>query len=499
VWSTVAFVGTKASTLLTTIVLARVLVPDDFGLVAAVVAYVAVVEMLSDLGLRATVVYEQGTGVSDRVQSAFTANLVVAAGLTVLGVALAPLVASAFGMADEAWLFRLAALNPLLTGLGNVHDGLLLRDMAFRRRLRPQLARAVVRGVASVALALAGAGAASLVLGMLVGTAAWSAVLWTMAPFRPTLRLTRAHVASMAGYSSGAMALEVVAVIGVRADTLVVAQALGAGALGLYAVAYRLPELVIENVAWSISDVAFPALARQRRADPAGLAAATLAILRGSALYAGPMGAGLAVLGVPLVVVLFSERWRDAGEVLSAIAVLCVFVAIAFPLGDVFKALGRQRTLVALNLVGIPLTVVLMLAATPWGIVGVALARAAAGALNCVVLVVLVVHAVGIPARALATALGPAAAATAGVLVGTLAVRALVPDDALLPLATATLAGAVGAVAAVVVLAPRTTDELLALARRVRPPGAPRRRPPGGTPRRPPAPLRSTTEKEATP
>lgn len=340
--------------------------------------------------------------------------------------------------------------------------------------------RAVVRGVLSIGLALIGVGALSLVIGMLAGTAAWSLSLWVLAPFRPTLRIDGALLRSMAGYSSGAMALELVAAIGVRADTVVVAQALGAGALGLYAVAYRIPELVIENVSWSVSDVAFPALSKRRADDPDDLGRSALGLVRYSALYAMPIGAGLAIVAVPLVVVAFSERWRPAGDVLSAVAILSVFVALSFPLGDVFKAIGRQRTLVALNLLTIPLLVVAMVAAVPGGIVGVAWARTAIGAVNCLAITWLVARTLRLPLRELLMTLWPGFAATLGVLVGAGGVRLLLPAADALPLVLATAAGAIGALVAVKLLAPDVIGELRGLLGRR--PGGPSVPPPRARP-----------------
>ena len=145
VWSVAAFGASKALSLISLLVLARLLAPDEFGVVAAVAAYIALIELGSDVGMKPAIVYEQEQGVSARVQTAFTLNLVTAAALTALGVLLAPAVAGFFGVSDSAGLFRLGALNLLFTGLGNVHDALLLRDMSFARRILPQVARDVVR------------------------------------------------------------------------------------------------------------------------------------------------------------------------------------------------------------------------------------------------------------------------------------------------------------------------------------------------------------------
>ena len=177
VWTTASFLAGRTSTLVATLVLARLLAPADFGVVAAIVVFLAFVELVSDLGMKATVVFEQETGVSERVQTAFTLNLVLAVGLTALAVALAPAVAAFFGVPDEAGLFRLASVNVLIAGLGNIQDSLLLRELEFRRRIVPELVRSVLRGGVAIILALLGFGAESLVYGMLAGNAAWTMLL----------------------------------------------------------------------------------------------------------------------------------------------------------------------------------------------------------------------------------------------------------------------------------------------------------------------------------
>src|SRR4051812_45248458 len=186
-WSNAAFLATRSLSFVAVVVLARVLAPSDFGVVAAVLVMLGVLELGSDLGMRASVIYEQEHGITDRVQTAFTLGLLVAGALTLLGVLLAPAVAGFFRVGDVTVLFRRAVLNILLTGLGNVPDALLLRSMELKRRTTSEVVRGTVRAVVSIALALGGAGAASLVWGMLAGTAAWSVTLWVLTGFVPSL------------------------------------------------------------------------------------------------------------------------------------------------------------------------------------------------------------------------------------------------------------------------------------------------------------------------
>jgi len=464
-WSALSLLGNRAVNFVSVLILARLLAPSEFGLVAAIVVFLSFIELGSDLGMKATVVYEQEKGVTGRVQSAFTLNLIIAVCLTGVGVLCAPLVADFFGVGDKADLFRLGALSLLFVGLGNIHDALLLRSMDFKRRTIPQMVRASVRAAISVGLALSGLGAASLVVGMLVGAAAWTLAQWIVSPFRPTFELDMQVIREMAGYGSAAALLEVLAVVGSRADTAIVGRVLGERALGLYSIAFRVPELLIETVAWNTSQVAFPALSRKRASDRGDLARATMRLLRFQALYALPVAAGVAMVSTPLIVVLFSSDWEAAGGVTAAIAVKAGVGAVVFPLGDVFKALGRQRVLVALDSIEIPVMIAAIVVIAPSGITAVAWGRTGFAVLFGLIQIGLVLRALRIDVRTLLSAAQPALAVAAGVIVGAGACRLAIDGSDLVLLIGISAAGAAGGLLAARLFAFGAVQELWGLLR----------------------------------
>lgn len=441
-WSLLTYAAAKSITFLSTLVLARLLGPSEFGVLGAVLAYVALLELFGDLGMNATVVYESEEGISERVQTAFTLNLIVATVLTAVGVLLAPVIADFFNAGSHADLFRLAALDLLITALGNVHDAILLRGLDFRRRIVPQLTANIVRASLTILLVALGLGALGLVVGFLAGTAAWVVVLWVMTKFRPRLTIQGSAVRSMATYGGWASVLQIFAVVGNRADVAVIGRVLGQGALGIYVIGQRLPELVIENVSWNLSVVAFPALSRKRDTEK-GMVPTTLNLVRYGALFGFPAGAFIAVLATPLVVVLFGSKWEAAGGVMSAVAVMYGVNAAIFPLGDVFKALGRQPTMVAYNAALVPVMIAAMVAVSSGGIDAVVWARVSVSLAGGLVLVGLVLHALHIRVSTFLRQIGGATAATVGVLVGTGAVRLLWPGNGIGPLLLGALAGLV--------------------------------------------------------
>jgi PST family polysaccharide transporter len=307
--------------------------------------------------------------------------------------------------------------------------------------------------------------AAALVWGMLAGSLVWTATQWALTRFRPDFSFDLGIVRSMVSYGSGAALLELLAIVAGRADAIVVGRVLGERALGLYTVAFRLPEALIDSISWNMSAVAFPALARKRAQEREGLAGVTLRLVRFQALYALPVAAGLAVLAPPLVVTMFGEAWREAGGVLAAVAIMSGVHAIAFPLGDAFKAVGRQRLLAGIVALQLPLMIGAIVLAAPAGILVVAWVRAAATILHSGIIVAASGPVLGVRSLRVFQATVPAMAAAAGVAAGAGMVRLAWPALSAGPVVLGALAGAAGGALALRYVVPGTLGDM---ARQVR-------------------------------
>jgi len=377
-----------------------------------------------------------------------------------VGVLAAPLVAGFFHAGAHVALFRLSALDVILTATGTTHDGLLLRDLRFNARIVTEVVNAAVSAAVGVTLALLGFGAASLVWGMLAGTTAWTIAQWSLTRFRPRLRLDRKVALSMVHYAAGASMLTVVAQLYGQVGPSAVGRILGQRALGLYSIAYRLPSLLLQNIANQVSLVAFPALARKRVTDAAGVGASTQRLVRYQALYSLPLAAGIAVLSRPIVDVVYSAKWRDASGVLAAVAVLSGISASTFALGDGFKALGRQRVMVVLNLLQMPVEIALIVAVAPYGITAVAWVQTGGELVFGFLMVVTAARVLGLAARSTLAALRPGCVAGIGVAAGAGAVRIWSGLPAIPELTIATVAGTLGALIALALLSRGTLRDL---------------------------------------
>ena len=373
IWTGLSFAGSKLLVFASTLILARLLLPAEFGLVAFALLVISYLDTLGDLGVGEALIYQQ-----KRPEQA--ANIAFAVGLVtgILWFAVIFIVApvAAMFLRDPGVVPILRTLGWVfpITALGNTHDALLRRGMDFKRRLVPDFARALIKGGFSVAFALLGWGVWSLVWGQILGAAAATLALWVIVRWRPRFELPTELARPMMRFGLQIVAVNIVAAITHHVDYLIVGRMLGTAALGFYGLAYRVPELFITMTVWIVGKVAFPTYARLRE-DPPALQRAFLVTLRFLSLLTVPAGVGLAVLAKPLVTVFYGEKWAPAIPVLQALALAGSLRSLSSHAGDVYKATGRPGILVAVGLARAVALVPALIFGARFGIAGVAVAQ----------------------------------------------------------------------------------------------------------------------------
>jgi len=466
-WQGFAFGLNRLLVFVTTLVLARLLISKDFGVVAAGMTVVLFFEIALDLGVGAAVVYEQDKGITSHIQTAFTLNLTAAASLTVVGVLVVPWLADFFHLPGHEWLFRALFLYLLIRGAGQVQDSVLRRDLRFGRRMWLDVTRGVIRAVVSIVLAGAGAGAWAMVVGLLTSELAATVLAWVLVPFRPTFRIEGGASRVLLRFGLVVLALKVVDAINLDADYLIVGNRLGAGALGYYTIGYRLPELLLLNVFWIVSSVAFPAYSKVRVSGSHSFSRAMLHTLQVLSLYAFPVGVGLALTARDLVVVLFGTRWLPAVGPMQMVALAAAFGSVGYASGDIYAARGRPGTLLKINAPVAVAMVTAMYVLAPRGITAVAAVHLAGSVGYALVRLHLANQLVGTTMRQTLIALRPALSAAAGLAGFALPLR-LTLSTGPASLALLIAAGTGGALLGLLIGGRSAVGDLIALGRTVR-------------------------------
>lgn len=410
-----AQLATQVSRLAVSVVLARLLTPSDFGVVAAAMVVMTVTWQLTDLGTSAVVI--QRDVIDDGlVSSLFYFNVVLGAALTAVAVAVAEPIAAALGQPHAALAIQVLAAVSLVGAFGNMHYALLRRRMRFGQLASLNIANAVVSGVVGIGLALAGAGIWALVLGTIAGTAVAVAMQWHFEPWRPALSFRFRHLREVARFSLEFFFSSTLAVLFSQLDKLIISRLLGGALLGTYAVAQRTVTSPVNTISEAVSNVSFSAFAREQR---------NLEVLRSGAQRAAgvvalvvlPSMVGLAVLADHAVLAVYGPGWEAAIPVIQILGPVAAVQAISRVTDSVMLACGRSGWLYRWALVFCATGAAAMAASARWGLVGVSLGLAATVAVLTPFQMKMALSLIDMPLSALLRTLLPHLAITAAMAV----------------------------------------------------------------------------------
>ena len=324
-----------------TLILARLLTPDDFALVAFALAILGLAEA-ADLGVGAALVWLDREKAMKSRSVVFTLNNISILLLSIAFWFLAPPIADILSDDPNAtWVFRALIPVLLLRALGLTHENLLKREMDFRKRFLPEFCGGIVKGVLAVVLALSGFGVWALVGGVIAGQAVRTTGLWIVVPFRPRFDLGldgRAKV--LITYGANVSFIALLTYVAGIVDYFLVGSLLGATVLGFYVIAYRIPEIVLEEGLQTASQALFPYYSRSREAGESA-SERFLGTTKISALIATPIVAILAGMATPIIVIYFGGKWEPAAEALPGLAISAALLTISGFAGDMYLALGK--------------------------------------------------------------------------------------------------------------------------------------------------------------
>src|SRR5215218_486410 len=453
-WALLTYASTRAVTVLTTLVLARLLAPADFGLFAMGTLGMELVSVFSGLWLGAALIVRPDM---DRRAEGTVLTLLVGSG-ALLALALsasAPLLAAFFGEPRLTGIVILLAAVLLVSGVNWFYETLLQRELAFRRRFVCQIARTLAFSVVALGLAAGGAGVWSLVVAYLAGYVANAGALLLLTPYRVRPAFDRGEARRVVESGGGFLSQDLAVFLGENADYLAVGRILGPSQLGFYSMAFRQAELPHYAIAEPVGRVTFPAFAqmRQRGED---VRPAFLNTLRLMALVTIPLGVVLSAAAVPFAAALLGADWTPMAAPLAVLGVWAIMRPLQVTVGNLLNSLGRAALYGRVSMVLLtPLVAGALLAASVGGITTVAWVLVAHMSVMCAALAIAVERYAGISVRDQARAVGPLAAAGA-VSWGLTRAVAGATDSAppALSLAAAVTGCAVSYLAAVGVLAP---------------------------------------------
>ncbi len=347
IWIYLAYYSGKFLVFLSTLVLARILSKDDFGVAGYALTVISFLDVAADLGIGPALIYSHNE--KEKANTAFWLGLALSSIMTLFTWMIAPLAGIFFGDDRAIAVVRVLSFSFPIAALGSIHDILLRKELSFKKKFIPDFSRSIGKGIFSIVFALAGFGAWSLIIGQLSGMFIAMIVLWITFPWRPSFQFAFDKSRELIRYGISIVGVDILGVILVNSDYLLVGRYLGATALGVYTLAFRIPDLLIMQFCSIVSKVIFP-LYSKLRDDPNSLQRGFLATTRYVVLVTAPLSLGIFLVSPPLIMLAFGEKWSEAIPIMRAISIYSLMLSLAYNAGDVYKAQGRPEILIRISL-----------------------------------------------------------------------------------------------------------------------------------------------------
>lgn len=357
--------------LFSTLILARLLVPEDFGLVAMATVVAGLLDVLLDLGVAVALVQNTDAG-REHFDTAWTLRLCQSGLVAVVLVLSAPFVADFYADERIAPILLVVAVTAFVGGLENIGTVSFQKNMEFGRDFQFFFFKRILAVAFTIGAAVALRSYWALVLGGLVSRLAGVGVSYWLSPFRPRLSLT--HFSAIWSFSQWNMVAAIGHYLANSVSRFIVGKRENATVMGAYAMGEEIASMPTSELLAPLGRVMFPIFAAAKR-DPAELLRVVRLSLAIQALLAMPAGVGVALVAQDAIVILLGEKWLPAATYAQVIGVASIALALCHSSVYMLSAMGEMKKVAAYNWAKVAMLVLLVTVAFPSdGARGVALA-----------------------------------------------------------------------------------------------------------------------------
>jgi len=316
VWMVAMKFGVKVLGFVSTMIVARILTPADYGIVAIAIGIVGIMEVLGELGFDMALIRNR-EATDAHYNTAWTLNFVRGCIFAVLILLFADVIVGWFNAPQAATLLRFLALVPLLDAITNIGVVNFRKEFQFDRDFKLTLASKGIEICAAISAAVLLRNYWALAIGMIVGQAATVIIGYRMSSYRPRFDMSRWR--EILGFSGWIFGYNITFAMSWRLDNLMLGRLLPPASVGLFSNSISIAALPSMDLVMPIARVLYPGFSAIT-ADHDRLKRMYLRSLAVTLSVALPLTYGLAALADPVVMVLLGSQWREADEILSVAA-----------------------------------------------------------------------------------------------------------------------------------------------------------------------------------
>jgi PST family polysaccharide transporter len=369
-WSGIAQflrIGTQG---ITSVILARLLLPEDFGLLGMAIVFTGFVEIFNDMGIGSAIVQKQDTN-QKNLSSIFWFNLLIGALAMLIAILAAPLIARFYDLNSLILIISVMSISFLFKSLSMVQNSLLIKELMFKKLAFLELTSTISASLIGISMAYLGYSVWSLVAQNVSMTFIYAAVIWITEHWKPQLHFNWDDIKSIINFSANLSGFTFVNYFARNADYLLIGKFLGATALGYYTLAYTIMLFPLSNISSVLSKVMFPVLS-QIQHDNYKFKLLYLKSTKYIAFISFPMMLGLFAVADEFILVLFGTQWVPAIFLIKVFSFVGLTQSIVSTLGSIYLSKGRTDWMFRIGIITSTILVGAIAIGLQWGIKGVA-------------------------------------------------------------------------------------------------------------------------------
>ncbi len=387
-WSALQGWGSQVIGLIVFSLLAKILDPIDFGIIAMAVVFIAATTLITDFGLAVALIQREKIEPQHQ-DTAFWFSVFSSIVLFTLSQLLAPWIAALYSQPELIPILRILSFVILFRGGAAVQIALMQRSLNHKSLALRNFISLAVSGTVGVGLALAGFGVWSLVGQQLSHAVVLCLTLWWICPWKPKFRFSIRHLYDILNFALFTTGVNIATFINNQADKFIIGVFLGPTVLGYYAIAHRLLEIMLSLLSGVITQVALPVFS-SLQSNIGRLREAFMTALRLGAFVAYPCLLGLATLAPILLPTLFDPKWESSVLVVQILCISGVLFSTLYFHANLMMSLGKQHWRLALTTCTAMVKTLIFLLVVEHGIVAIAIAGVASAYLFAPVSIFLV-------------------------------------------------------------------------------------------------------------
>ena len=370
-WKLMERGGTQGLQFVVQIVLARLLEPEQYGVISIITVFIAIANVFVQSGFNTALIQKKEVIESD-YSSVFYLSLGIAV-LLYIGLFLtAPVIATFYSMAQLTPVIRVLSITLIIGTVTSIQNAVISRNMQFRKLFTSSLGATIVSAVVGIAMAYAGFGVWALVAQQLTNQVAITIILWFTVAWRPKLLFSFERVKSLFSFSSKLLVSQLLDTLYNNLRSLIIGKIYAPVVLGYYNRGEQFPSLIVTNVDTSIQSVMLPALSsqqdnRKRMKDMMRRSIVT------SSFLVFPMMIGLAVVAKPLVLIILTEKWLPAVPFIQIFSLSYALRPIHTSNLQAINAMGRSDIFLRLEVIKKIMGIIVLAFTVQYGVYAIAI------------------------------------------------------------------------------------------------------------------------------